>query len=107
MQRDQDYSLSFTAVDQYMRQVKRVQLLTDDEEVRILLCIASGVNVQQARDRLVEGYQHVVIKLARRFVRDCCHMELLDFVQEGSLGLLRAIEKYDVSKGVASFKTLA
>src|SRR5438128_11277698 len=101
---DQDYGLSFTSVDQYLRQVKLRPQLTDEEEAQLLLCIASGVSVKQAQDRLVEGYQHLVVKLARRFVRDCRLLELLDFAQEGSLGLLRAIEKYDLGKAVAAFR---
>lgn len=107
MERGQDDGLSLTAIDQYLHQVSLIPQLTDEEEAQLLLCVASGVSVQQARDRLVEGYQHLVVKLARRYVRDCHHVELLDFAQEGSLGLLRAIEKYDRSKAVASFKTLA
>src|SRR5436305_11885876 len=107
MKRDHDDGVSLAAVDQYMRQVSQIEPLTNEEEVRLLLHVASGVNAQQARDRLVEGYQYVAVKLANRFARDCHHLKLLDFVQEGSLGLLRAIEKYDVSKGVASVKTLA
>jgi len=104
---DQGYGLSLAVDDQYLCQVRQISQLTDEEEARLLLCIASGVGAKQARDRLVEGYQHLVVKLARRFVRDCCHLKLLDFVQEGSLGLLRAIEKYDMSKAAGSFKTLA
>jgi RNA polymerase primary sigma factor len=107
MRQRQDYGLSLTAIDQYLRQVKRIPPLTDEEEAHLLLCIARGVDMQRARDRLVAGYQHMVVKLARRFVRDCYHLELLDFVQEGSMGLLRAIGKYDVGKAVASFRTLA
>jgi RNA polymerase primary sigma factor len=107
MVRDQDDGLSLAAVHQYLRMVSLIAQLTDEEEAQLLLRVASGVGQQQARDRLVEGYQHLVVQLARRFVRDCRLVELLDFAQEGSLGLLRAIEKYDVSKAVASFKTLA
>jgi RNA polymerase primary sigma factor len=107
MERGQAGGLSFSAVDQYLRRVRQIPLLGDDEEAQLLLSIAAGVDKQQAQTRLVEGYQHVVVRLARRFVRDCCHMELLDYAQEGSLGLLRAIEKYDASKSRATFKTLA
>jgi RNA polymerase primary sigma factor len=107
MERGQEDGLSLTAVDQYLRQVKQIPPLCDDEEAQLLLCIASGVDIQQAQSRLVEGYQQVVVKLARRFARDCCHLDWLDLVQEGSLGLLRAIEKYDANMAVASFKTLA
>jgi len=107
MKNGQDNSLSFTAYDQYMRQVTWIPLLTSEEETQLLWCIACGVDVQQARDRLVEGCQYMVIGLAKRFVHDCHHMELLDFIQEGNIGLLRAIGKYDASKATSSFKTLA
>jgi len=107
MKNGQDNSLSFTAYDQYMRQVTWIPLLTSEEETQLLWCLACGVDVQQAHDRLVEGCQYMVIGLAKRFVRDCHHMELLDFIQEGNIGLLRAIGKYDASKATSSFKTLA
>ena len=107
MKNSQDNSLSFTAYNQYMRQVTWIPLLTSEEETQLLWCLACGVDVQQAHDRLVEGCQYMVIGLAKRFVRDCHHMELLDFIQEGNIGLLRAIGKYDASKATSSFKTLA
>ena len=103
----QTHGTSLTAYDQYMRQVRLTPRLTDEEETRLLSCIASGAGAQQAYDRLVAGYQHLAVKLARRFARDCHHLELLDFVQEGGLGLLRAIEKYDRNRAAASFGTLA
>jgi RNA polymerase primary sigma factor len=107
MSGDQNDGLLLAAAEQYMHQVRLTPQLTDEEEAQLLLYVASGLDVQSARDQLVEGYQHLVVKLAQRFVRDCHHLELLDFVQEGSLGLLRAIEKYDLSRAVATFKTLA
>jgi len=107
MLENQGYGISFSAYEQYMRQVKQTPQLTNEEETNLLLAIQSGVEVCQARDRLVEGYQPLLIGLAKRFVRRCKEMELLDLVQEGNLGLLQAIEKYDVSKGESSFKTFA
>lgn len=59
----------------------------------------------RARDRLIATNQRLVIKLARQFPRPQ-HLDLDDLVQEGNLGLLLAVEKYDVSKG-AKFSTLA
>lgn len=58
-----------------------------------------------ARDLLVTTNQRLVIKLARRFPRPQ-HLDLDDLVQEGSLGLMVAIDKYDVARG-AKFATLA
>ncbi|MGI9061924.1 MAG: sigma-70 family RNA polymerase sigma factor [Ktedonobacteraceae bacterium] len=107
MQKGQDYSKSLTAFSQYMREVKWIPQLTDEEEKQSLQCLIDGVDVQRSRDRLVEGCQTMIMSLARRFARDCQHMEFLDFVQEGNIGLLQAIEKYDVRRDESSFKTLA
>jgi RNA polymerase primary sigma factor len=107
MQQTQECNLSLSAVDQYMREARRIAQLTTDEETYLLSCISRGNDVKQARDRLVEGYQPLIIGLAKRFVRDCTHMQLLDFVQEGNSGLLRAIEKYNGQLMASSFKTLA
>ena len=95
--------------------------LQGEEEVQLLLSIKRGKleslkrcpdnrvfrEAQQARDRLVEGYQHLMMSLAKRFARHCHMMELLDFVQEGNLGLLQALENYDATKGEATFRTFA
>ncbi len=107
MLKGQEYGKSLTAFSQYMREVKWISPLTHEEETHILQCLADGVNVQQLRDRLVEGCQDMIMSLARRFVRDCQHMEFLDFVQEGNIGLLQAIKKYNVARDESSFRTLA
>lgn len=105
----QSQEISLTAHDQYLRHVARIPQLSQTEEMQLLWCIKSGsdVDAQQACDRLIEGYQSLMIGLAKRFVRHCQEMELLDLVQEGNLGLLQAIEKYEMSKEEASFKTFA
>ena len=88
MQNGQDYGKSLTAFSQYLREVKWIPQLTPEEEKHILQCLVDGVNVQRSRDRLVEGCQDMIMSLARRFARDCQHMEFLDFVQEGNIGLV-------------------
>jgi RNA polymerase primary sigma factor len=100
---DQSSGASLSAQDVYMREVRWIPPLTENEEAQLLQCLVSNVDVQQARDRLVEGYQTLIISLARRFVRHCRHLELLDLVQEGSEGLLQAISSYHASKGGSPF----
>ncbi len=107
MVHSQDYGASLSALDLYAREVKHASPLTDEEEVQLLWCIDNNVDAQHALDRLVEGYQPLMIGLARRFARHCQHMELLDLVQEGSIGLLQAVQKYDCGKSTASFRTFA
>ena len=91
MRQDRDDGKPLTAYSQYIREIKWIAPLTDEEEAKLLQSIAYGVDALWARDRLVEGYLHIVIGLASRFVRDCKHLDLLDFVQEGNLGLLEAM----------------
>src|SRR5260221_2740036 len=98
--------MSLTALDQYRREVSWIPQLTDEEETRLLQCIEQRKRecsqqcsrcgmceeAQQARTRLVEGYQHLVSRLAWRHASR--NQELyLDLVQEGNLGLLRALEQ--------------
>jgi RNA polymerase sigma factor (sigma-70 family) len=101
----QDRYISLGSLEQYMRQVKRTPQLTEDEEAQLLALVAQGVDVQQARDRLIEGYQPLLIGLAKRFARHSQDMELLDFIQEGNIGLLQAFEKYDGCKDASSFRS--
>src|SRR5437588_5762860 len=115
----QDVPLS--AIEQYLRGVKSAAPLLEEEEAQLLLRIELGKVEQaksfpdasalraseQARDRLIEGYQPLLIGLARRYVRHCREMELLDLVQEGNVGLLHALEKFDGRAGSGSFSTWA
>jgi RNA polymerase primary sigma factor len=107
MQESQDYSKPLTAFSQYLREVKWIAPLAAEEEQQLLQRLTNGVDVQRTRDRLVEGCQEIVIGLAKRFARNCQHIEFMDFVQEGNVGLLQALEKYDHRRNEASFKTLA
>ncbi len=100
-------SISLTAHELYMHEVRQTSQLMSDEEAQLLAYFASGRDVQHSRDRLVAGYQPLVIGLAKRFVRRCQCVELLDLVQDGNEALLHALEKYDVLRGESSFRTFA
>ena len=113
--------VSLQAKDQYFREVRQLVKMTAEEQATCLRRIARGkaeqlkdrpnqwaVNLAQyARDRLVEGYQPLVIKLASRAVSFFKRMELLDLVQEGNLGLLRAIDGYLKADSAFSFYSFA
>lgn len=115
----QDVPLS--AIEQYLRGVKSTAPLLEEEEAQLLRCIELGQVEQEKRfpdasvlraseqsnNRLIEGYQPLLIGLARRYVRHCREMELLDLVQEGNVGLLQALEKFDGRAGSGSFRTWA
>ena len=99
----QERFVPLTAKEQYMREVRQISQLSDEEAAHLLLCIERGENVKQSRDRLIEGYQPLVIGLAKRYIRYCQHVELLDLVQEGNLGLFQALDKYDRTLCGSSF----
>ena len=100
-------SVPLTAHELYMREVRQTPQLTSEEEAQLLLDLASNTDVPQARERLTAGYQPLVIGLAKRFVRHCQGVELLDLVQDGNEALVHALEKYDVRRGESSFRTFA
>jgi RNA polymerase primary sigma factor len=100
-------SIPLTAHELYMREVRQTPQLTSDEEAQLLSCLAFDTDVEPARDRLVAGYQPLVIGLAKRFVRHCQGVELMDLVQDGNEALLHALDKYEVRRGESSFRTYA
>jgi RNA polymerase primary sigma factor len=95
-----------TARDLYLHDVKQVSHLTGNEGVGLLCQLASCTDkqkTQQARERLVEAYQLLVIRLATYHQRGCRFLTFLDLVQEGNLGLLQAVAHYDAAKHQISF----
>lgn len=103
----QGETISLTAHDVYMREVRWISQLTEDEEACLLHCLASGKDVERVRARLTEGYQPLIISLARQFVRHCRHLELLDLIQEGGEGFLQALNNYQADKDGAFFRVFA
>src|SRR5712691_6889271 len=106
---DQDnQDVSLMAYDQYMRLVNWTPRLGDEEILQLLQRIALGKTEQmkacpdarvlsqakEARDHLVVGLQRWVISMAQRCHRRSERMELLDLIQEGNIGLLKAIERH-------------
>jgi RNA polymerase primary sigma factor len=98
--------LGSTALDDpvraYLNEIGRVQLLTAREEVELAQQIEAGS--QAARQHLIEANLRLVVSIARKYlVRG---MPLLDLIQEGNLGLMRAVEKFDHRRGF-KFSTYA
>ena len=101
----QGQGVSLAAIDQYMQEVKWIAPLTSEEEAHLLACLERGEDRHQARDRLTQGYQPLMIGLAKRFARHCRDMDFLDLVQEGNVAFLQGLEKYDLKKQESSFGT--
>ncbi|MGH7867496.1 MAG: sigma-70 family RNA polymerase sigma factor, partial [Candidatus Dormibacteraceae bacterium] len=89
-------------VRMYLREIGRVTLLTAADEVDLAKRIEGGENF--AREQLTEANLRLVVSIAKKYMGR--GMTFLDLIQEGNMGLLRAVEKFDYQKGF-KFSTYA
>lgn len=90
------------SVRMYLKEIGRVPLLTADEEVALALRIKDGDT--GAKQELAEANLRLVVSIAKRYVGR--GMQFLDLIQEGNMGLMKAVEKFDHTKGF-KFSTYA
>src|SRR5262249_16917773 len=100
-----DDDLPLDAHSQYLRDVHRVSPLRDGEETHLLRAIQAGDGA--ARNRLVVALQPWVMALARRYAAGSTTLSLLDYVQEGNVGLLEALARHDGRADQTPFRTWA
>ncbi len=86
----------------YLREIGRVPLLTNDEEVELAIKISDGD--EKAKRRLAEANLRLVVSIAKKYVGR--GMYFLDLIQEGNVGLIKAVDKFDYTKGF-KFSTYA
>ncbi len=86
----------------YLREIGRVPLLSGDEEIELAVKISEGS--QYAKQRLTEANLRLVVSIAKKYVGR--GMYFLDLIQEGNVGLIKAVEKFDHTKGF-KFSTYA
>jgi len=91
------------SIQLYMKDVGRVPLLTHEEEIRLAKRIEMGD--EEAQAKLIEANLRLVVSIAKKYVGHV-DMSFLDLIQEGNLGLMRAVEKFDYRKGTR-FSTYA
>ncbi len=86
----------------YLREIGRVPLLSSEEEVELAVKIAEGD--EKAKRRLAEANLRLVVSIAKKYVGR--GMYFLDLIQEGNVGLIKAVDKFDYTKGF-KFSTYA
>ena len=86
----------------YLREIGKIPLLTPEEEADLAQRIVKGD--KKAKDKMVESNMRLVVSIAKRYGGR--GLAFLDLIQEGNTGLLRAVEKFDPSKGF-KFSTYA
>lgn len=89
-------------VRMYLKEIGKVSLLTADEEVELAKRIEAGD--EEAKKKLTEANLRLVVSIAKRYTSR--GMLFLDLIQEGNLGLMKAVEKFDYTKGY-KFSTYA
>ena len=90
----------------YLKEIGKIKLLSPEEELEVAKKMAEGTEEEQAaaRKRMSEANLRLVVSIAKRYVGR--GMQLLDLIQEGNLGLMKAVEKFDYTKGY-KFSTYA
>lgn len=89
-------------VRMYLKEIGKISLLTLDEEMELSARIVAGD--EEAKNQLAESNLRLVVSIAKRYVGR--GMLFLDLIQEGNIGLMKAVEKFDASKGY-KFSTYA
>ncbi len=90
------------AIKLYLQEIQKNQLLTAEDERELAGLIAQGDDA--ARERMIESNLRLVVKIAKRYMNR--GLPFLDLIEEGNLGLIKAVEKFKVSKG-CRFSTYA
>jgi RNA polymerase primary sigma factor len=83
------------ALELYLREVGRVKLLTPEEEILLARRIQQGD--EQAREHMIKANLRLVVKIARDY--DGLGLPLLDLINEGNIGLMKGVERFDPTKG--------
>src|SRR3984957_6400581 len=92
------------AVQMYLKEIGKTPLLSKDEERELAKRAEKGE--KEARQRLMKANLRLVVSIAKRYVNRTPHLSILDLIQEGNIGLSRAVEKFDYRRGF-KFSTYA
>jgi RNA polymerase primary sigma factor len=95
---------SSDSVQMYLREIGKVDLLTAEEEVTLAKGIEKGD--QASKQNLTEANLRLVVSIAKKYVGRSHNLSFLDLIQEGNIGLFRAVEKFDYHRGY-KFSTYA
>jgi RNA polymerase primary sigma factor len=90
--------VSLDPVQHYLREIGRIRLLTPKEEIELARSIEKGDAA--AREKMIQSNLRLVVYIAKHYSSRSYGLSLLDLVQEGNLGLFKAVERYDWRRGV-------
>ena len=96
--------LPFDSIQTYLREIGRISFLTADEEKELSKRIEQGD--EEARKKLTIANLRLVVSIAKKYTGRSNNLSLLDLIQEGNIGLFKAVEKFDYKRGY-KFSTYA
>ncbi len=99
-----DDTIVSDSVQMYLREIGKTPLLTSDEEKELAKRIEKGDI--EARNKLIQANLRLVVSIAKRYIGRTPNLTLLDLIQEGNMGLARAVDKFDYRRGF-KFSTYA
>lgn len=82
-------------LQKYLKEVRKIPLLTKEEEIHYATLAQAGD--EDARHKMIESNLRLVVKIARRYMNSDLHLS--DLIEEGNLGLMHAVEKFDPQRG--------
>ncbi len=91
-------------LEQYFQDISRIPLLTEEEEAEIMEKMKRGEDLEECRSKLLHANLRLVVCIAKRYVNR--GLPLMDLIEEGNIGLIRATEKFDPHVG-CRFSTYA
>ena len=94
----------FDNVQMYLREIGQISLISGQEEIELAKRIEKGD--EAARQKLTQSNLRLVVSIAKRYVGRSPNLTLLDLIQEGNIGLFKAVEKFDYHRGY-KFSTYA
>ena len=92
-----NYGRSFDSIQIYLKEIGQYELLTQSQEVELAKRIAIGD--EEAKNLLARANLRLVVSIAKKYTGRSPDLTLLDLIQEGSLGLFKAVDKFDHTKG--------
>jgi len=95
VERDEQELSSLDPTDIYLREIGVNPLLSKEDEIHYGRLVKQGD--AKARNKMIESNLRLVVKIARRYLRS--DMDILDLIEEGNMGLMRAVEKFDPERG--------
>lgn len=99
----ENFSSNLNSLNIYMKTLNHIPLLSPDEEKDLFIKIKNGD--QAARDKMIESNLRLVVHVAKNYTTNATQ-DLMDLIQEGNFGLIKAIDKYDINQGT-KFSTYA